>query len=154
MQASDQMKLEWTIREAIPEDSERLGNCMVSAYSPYQKRTGDVRLPPMDVDYLSEIRNYPTWVVESEGRILGGLILVFQEDHASIANIAVDPECQGHGIGGELMVFAESKARENGYAELRLTTHVLLDESISLYRHLGWEETGGTEFRVFMKKKI
>ena len=148
------MKLERTIREAIPEDAERLGNCMVSAYSTYQKRTGGVRLPPMDVDYLSEIRNYPTWVVESEGRILAGLILVFQEDHASIANIAVDPEFQGHGIGGELLTFAESKARENNYVELRLTTHVLLDESISLYRHLGWEETDRTEFKVFMKKKL
>ena len=148
------MKLERTIREAIPEDAERLGNCMVSAYSTYQKRKGGVRLPPMDVDYLSEIRNYPTWVVESEGRILAGLILVFQEDHASIANIAVDPEFQGHGIGGELLTFAESKARENNYVELRLTTHVLLDESISLYRHLGWEETDRTEFKVFMKKKL
>ena len=52
------------------------------------------------------------------------------------------------------MALAESKARENSYTELRLTTHVLLDESISLYRHLGWEETGRTEFKVFMKKKI
>lgn len=115
---------------------------------------GGVRLPPMDVDYLSEIRNYPTWVVESEGRILGGLILVFEEDHASIANIAVDPKFQGHGIGGELIALAESKARESNYTELRLTTHVLLDESISLYRHLGWEETGRNEFKVFMKKEI
>jgi len=127
---------------------------MVSAYSTYQKRTGGLRLPPMDVDYLSEIRNYPTWVVESEGRILAGLILVFQEDRASIANIAVDPEFQGHGIAGELMAFAESKARENGYAELRLTTHILFDESISLYRHLGWVETGRAKFKVFMKKKL
>jgi len=127
---------------------------MVSAYSTYQKRTGGVRLPPMDANYLSEIRDYPTWVVESEGRVLAGLILVFQEDHASIANIAVDPEFQGHGIGGELMAFAESRARENDYAELQLTTHVLLEESISLYRHLGWEETGRTELKVFMKKKV
>jgi len=108
----------------------------------------------MDANYLSEIRDYPTWVVESEGRVLAGLILVFQEDHASIANIAVDPEFQGHGIGGELMAFAESRARENDYAELQLTTHVLLEESISLYRHLGWEETGRTELKVFMKKKV
>ena len=148
------MKLDWRIREAIPEDSERLRNCMVSAYSTYQDRMGGVRLPPMDVDYLSEIRNYPTWVVESEGRILGGLILVFEEDHASIANIAVDPKFQWHGIGGELIALAESKARESNYTELRLTTHVLLDESISLYRHLGWEETSRNEFKVFMKKEI
>lgn len=108
----------------------------------------------MDVDYAVEIRNYPTWVVESEGLILGGLIMVFESDHASIANIAIDPKFQGHGIGGKLMALAESKARESNYAELRLTTHVLLDENISLYRHLGWEETGRDATRVFMKKQI
>ena len=72
---------------------------MVSAYTEYQERMGGERLPPMDVDYLFEIKNYPTWVVESEGRILGGLILMFQDDHASLANIAVDAKFQGHGIG-------------------------------------------------------
>ena len=148
------MKLACNIREATPEDSDILKNCMVSAYAIYQDRMGGARLPPMDVDYLSEIKNYPTWVIESEGIILGGLIMVFENDQASIANIAVNPKFQGQGIGGELMRFAESKARESNFSELRLATHVLLDENISLYQHLGWEETGRDETRVFMKKDI
>lgn len=108
----------------------------------------------MDVDYTSEIKNYPTWVVESEGGILGGLIMVFENDHASIANIAVNPRFQGQGIGGELIGFAEKKARESSFSELRLATHVLLEENISLYRYLGWEETGRDETRIFMMKEI
>ena len=52
------------------------------------------------------------------------------------------------------MKFAESKARENGFSELRLATHVLLNENISLYRHLGWEVAGRDETKVFMKKEI
>ena len=127
---------------------------MESAYSGYQERMGGARLPPMDADYLSEIENYPSWVVESAGKILGGLIMVFENEQASIANIAVNPEFQGQGIGGELMNFAESKARENGLSVLRLATHVLLDENISLYRHLGWRETGRDETRVIMQKEI
>jgi len=148
------MELERNIREAIPEDSDNLKHCMESAYTTYQERMSGVRLPPMDVDYLSEIKNYPTWVVASEGSILGGLIMVFENDQASIANIAVNPKFQGQGIGGELMKFAESKARENNFSELRLATHVLLVENISLYKHLGWEETGRNATRVFMKKEI
>jgi len=142
------------IREATPGDSEGLKNCMESAYTTYRERMGGVRLPPMNVDYSSEIKNYPTWVVESGGSILGGLIMVFENDQASIANIAVNPKFQGQGIGGELIVFAETKARENNFSELRLATHVLLEENISLYRYLGWEETGRDETRIFMKKKI
>ena len=148
------MQINWYIREAIPEDSSRLKSCMESAYATYQERMGGDRLPPMDVDYLSEIKNYPTWVVEAEGSILGGLIMLFENNAASIANIAVNPKFQGQGIGGELLRFAESKARENNLSEMRLATHALLEENISLYRYLGWEETGRDENRVFMKKEI
>jgi GNAT superfamily N-acetyltransferase len=148
------MRLECHIREAIPGDAVGLKNCMESAYTAYQGRMDGVRLPPMDVDYFSEIKSYPSWVVESEGNILGGLIMVFENDLASIANIAVDPGFQGQGIGGALMKFAESKARESSFTELQLATHILLKENISLYRHLGWEETGRDESRVFMKKEI
>jgi ribosomal protein S18 acetylase RimI-like enzyme len=127
---------------------------MELAYATYQKRMGDIRLPPMDADYLAEIKNYPTWVVESGGRILAGLIMVFKNDRASIANIAVEPTCQGQGIGGELMAFAESQAKDNDCSDLRLTTHVLLEENISLYEHLGWRETSRDKNKVFMKKDI
>lgn len=142
------------IREATPEDSDGLKSCMESAYATYQNRMGGERLPPMDVDYSLEIQNYPTWVVESNGNILGGLIMTFVNNEASIANIAVDPKSQGQGIGSILMNVAESKARENGFSELYLATHVLLSEIISLYRHLGWKEIGREESKVFMKKVI
>ncbi len=148
------MEATWHVREATPDDSKRLKQCMESAYASYQDRMGGVRLLPMDVDYASEIKNYPTWVVDSRRCILGGLIMVFENDQASIANIAIDPKFQGQGIGSELMKFAESKARERNFTELHLTTHVLLNENISLYRHLGWEETGRDETKVFLKKAI
>lgn len=144
----------WKIRNATQHDSDALKNCMESAYATYQERMKGERLPPMDVDYLQEIRDYPTWVVESRGTILGGLIMSFANNKASIANIAVDPKFQGHGIGGALMRFAETKAKENGFSDLHLATHVLLNENISLYKHLGWKETGSDKTKVFMKRKI
>jgi len=142
------------IREALPKDSEGLERCMVSAYLGYGPRMGGKALPPMEVDYLSEIQNYPTWVVESNGCILGGLIMVFTEQEASIANIAVDPKSQGKGIGGELMRFADFQAKAKGFSELQLATHGLLTENISLYQHLGWVITGRDESRVYMKKML
>ena len=148
------MGLAWQIRKAIPDDSDSLKNCMESAYAVYEERMGGVLLPPMDVDYLSEIKNYPTWVVESEGSVLGALIMVFENDQVSIANIAVDPRFQGQGIGSALTKLAESIARENSFSELQLATHVLLTENISLYQHLGWKETGRDESRIFMTKRI
>jgi ribosomal protein S18 acetylase RimI-like enzyme len=127
---------------------------MESAYAAYQDRMGGMRLPPMDVDYAAEIENYPCWVVESAGEILGGLIMIFSADRAQIANIAVAPQAQGQGIGGKLMKLAELEARKRGFAELHLATHATLSENISLYRHLGWEETGKDANKVYMQKKI
>lgn len=144
----------WRIRTAKPADSDKLKNCMEAAYHPYQERMGGMRLPPMDTDYSSEIENYPTWVVDSDGGIVGGLIMIFGDERAVIANIAIDPRFQGQGIGGSLMKFAESKARENSYPEIHLATHALLNENIALYRHLGWRETARDKIRVLMKKAI
>lgn len=144
----------WKIRQAKAEDSAGLKACMEAAYAGYLERMDGQRLPPMDVDYLSEIKNYPTWVVESGGAIIGGLIMVFEDDHASLANIAVDPSYQGQGIGGGLIDFAESIAKEKRYSTLQLATHILLTENISLYRHLGWVETARDGAKVYMEKSI
>jgi GNAT superfamily N-acetyltransferase len=148
------MEINLQIREATVEDSEGLRKCMQAAYAPYLGRMAGMRLPPIDVDYSSEIENYPVWLADSAGRIVGGLIMDFVGDRAWIANIAIDPACQGQGIGGRLIKFAEAKARQRQCAELHLATHVLLDENISLYRHLGWEETGRDDSRVYMKKSL
>jgi GNAT superfamily N-acetyltransferase len=144
----------WHIRPATPADADGLKHCMAAAYENYQARMGGERLPPMDVDYASEIQLYPTWVVELDGRVVGGLIMVFSQDEASIANIAVDPGYQGKGIGGALMSLAESTAREKSFRELHLATHVLLEENIALYLHLGWRESARDETRVFMTKQL
>lgn len=85
-------ELKWHIREAVIEDSTGLKKCMVLAYSEYLERMGGVRLPPMDVDYEDEIKNYPVWVAEMGKEIVGGLILVKEQEYFSIANVAVNPE--------------------------------------------------------------
>jgi N-acetylglutamate synthase-like GNAT family acetyltransferase len=148
------MKKQWIIRKAVIEDATGLQRVMESAYSAYQERMGGERLPPMEVNYSSEIRDYPTWVAESNGSIVAGLIMVFEDDFASIANIAVHPDFQGQGVGGGLMKFAETVAKEKAYPELRLATHILLTENVSLYEHLGWSEIERDDVRVYMKKNL
>ena len=148
------MKQERNIRRATAADSDDLKSCMLAAYAGYQDRMGGLPLPPMQADYRSEIENYPVWVVEAQGTILGALIMTFDNAKANIANIAVKPEFQNQGIGGDLMHFADEQARLENYNEIHLATHVLLTENITLYQHLGWIETGRDEVRVFMKKQI
>ena len=127
---------------------------MESAYAVYQIRMDGGRFPPMEVDYSAEIKNFPTWVAEYNGKIVGGLIMTFEAGNASIANVAVYPEFQGQGLGGGFLNLAESIAQEKDYSELHLTTHVLLSENLSFYRHMGWQETARDAVRVYMKKEL
>ena len=59
---------------------------------------------------------------------------------------------QGRGLGRGLIEFGEAQAGKQGYKELRLATHRLLTENLSLYSHLGWTETGRDSSRVFFRK--
>ncbi|MFY0676032.1 MAG: GNAT family N-acetyltransferase [Neptuniibacter sp.] len=142
------------IRKAIANDSQGLQECMKQAYSVYLDRMKGKSLPPIEVDYAQEIKQYPVWVVEVDDHIAGGIILSFESEYLSVANLSVHPDFQGQGFGSSLLDFARKKAIEQGYKEMRLATHVLLTENISLYKHLGWREYDRDDMRVYMKKTV
>ena len=146
--------MSFNIRAATAQDAEGLRACMLAAYRGYVDELDGLRLPPLDIDYAAEIRDYPTWVATEEGRVVGGLTMQYEQAHASIANVAVDPACQGRGLGKALMEFAEARAQEQGVTELRLATHVRLEGNLALYRHLGWSEYARDEARAYMKKML
>ena len=147
-------KKTWTLRKATLSDAQALAECMRAAYGVYRSRLKGKTLPPMSVNYANEIQTYPVWVAESEGRLVGGLILMPEENHMTLANVAVHPQFQGNGLGRGLMALAEAQAKQHGYSELRLATHGALTENVSLYAHLGWSETGRDEDRVYMRKRL
>lgn len=148
------IKKNWTVRKAGIADAEALAECMHAAYTRYIPRLKGKTLPPLTVDYEAEIRAYPVWVAEFDGNLAGGLILMPERHYMSIANVAVHPQFQGNGLGRGLMELADAEAKQQGYSELRLATHVALTENLSLYSHLGWSETGRDEQRVYMRKKL
>ncbi|MDX8362716.1 GNAT family N-acetyltransferase [Cytobacillus sp. IB215316] len=143
----------WIIRKAKAVDAKGLKSCMDAAYSVYLNRFTE-KLPPMVVDYEEEIAAFPVWVAESNNEVIGGLVLMFEDEYATIANVAVRPNFQGKGLGRSLLEFAESEAKSRGYMEIRLATHVLLTENVSYYLYLGWAEYNRDDNRVYMKKYI
>ena len=147
-------KRNWTLRKASVSDAEALSECMHAAYVTYSARLMGKTLPPMTVNYEDEIRTYPVWVAESDGSLVGGLILMPEKNYMTLANVAVHPQFQGKGLGRDLMALAEAEAKHQGYSELRLATHVVLTENISLYAHLGWSETSRDECRTYMRKRL
>lgn len=126
----------------------------------YQKYTERISKPPGPVldDYGLRVRSHAVWVAEIDGTVAGLIVLLPKEDHLLLENVAVDPSCQGLGVGRALLRFAEKEADRRGYAELRLYTNEKMTENLAMYPALGWEETHRGEQdgcrRVFFRKRL
>jgi N-acetylglutamate synthase-like GNAT family acetyltransferase len=128
------------LRLARAEDAPAVTALVRAAYGKYVARIG--REPkPMVADYRRAIAAHQFWVLEEAGALIAVLELIAEPDHLLIENIAVDPARQGHGLGHRLMDFAETEARRQGFAELRLYTNERFAENLALYGRLGYRTT-------------
>ncbi|MGM8212715.1 GNAT family N-acetyltransferase [Virgibacillus sp. W0430] len=144
----------YAIRKAKLTDAESLEQCMHSAYSKYADRVNVETLPPMRVNYKDEIASFPVWVVEYNTNIIAGVIIVFEKEHASLANIAIHPDYQDKGLGKALLSFVENEVVKKGYSEINLTTHILFTENVLFYKKQGWIQVGNDETKMYMKKYL
>jgi ribosomal protein S18 acetylase RimI-like enzyme len=128
------------IRGATADDAERIGAIARSAYAKYVPRMG--REPaPMVADFSAEIAAQRAVVVETAGKISGYMIAWPEADAYFVANIAVDPVCQGEGLGRRLIEHAAAQAGRLGLSAVRLHTNVMMTENLSMYAHIGFVET-------------
>jgi GNAT superfamily N-acetyltransferase len=87
-------------------------------------------------------------VAKLDGRIVGGgcWAMLSRPDgnggrckYARFRQIAVDPDCRGHGIATKITDLIEASAQEQGAVEITGTTR---DELIEYYRRKGYHTTG------------
>lgn len=143
---------EWTIRKAVAHDAIPLERRIDGAYARYRDRIPD--LPSVSEGVPDDIRSNLVWVAEVDNKVVGGLILVLNDEHAILANIAVDPDYKGMGIGRGLINQAEVHCRSLKKAELRLSTHIDMPENVCLYKHLGWNQIESSGNKVRMTKLL
>lgn len=145
------------IRSAALSDVDAIAGCVELAYQKYIDVIGK-KPGPMLANYIEVIRDHFVYVGEFEGRIAGILVLIQQSDGLLLDNVAVHPECQGSGFGGQLVSFAESRALDMGYCAIDLYTHERMVDNITAYQRLGYEEIDRREeqgfSRVYMRKQL
>jgi ribosomal protein S18 acetylase RimI-like enzyme len=145
-------------RPARPEEAGILHRIVNESYAHYIERMGKPPGPMLD-DYARRIEAGQVWVLETDGMIVGLVVLEDDGDGSLLLdNIAVAPSAQGQGIGRRLIAFTESEARRRGCHQIRLYTHILMVENIALYNRLGFQETGRVSEkgfdRVYMAKHV
>jgi N-acetylglutamate synthase-like GNAT family acetyltransferase len=146
-----------TVRLAVADDGHQMHRLAKAAYRRYVTRIG--RPPaPMSADYTSIADSGHAWVAEQHGHLIGFLVLEPHPDHLLLENVAVDPRCQGVGVGSRLLELAEEQARLMGLAEVRLFTNAAMTENLEYYPRRGYRQThraleDGYQ-RVFFAKRL
>lgn len=143
---------DFTIRRAGPNDLDALQRVFVRAYAPARASLPD--LPDVTGGLAGDIRDNTVLVAVRDRALVGGVVLDLSGPKALLANLAVDPDYGGHGLGRRLVSVAEDAARGSGATSLYLTTHRDLARTLSLYRRLGWIEIDRSGARVHLSKTL
>ncbi len=127
------------------------------AYGHYVERIGGPP-GPMNDDYRAVIRDRQVTVADSDGAIVGVLVVGVTDAGFALENVAVHPSHRGLGLGRALLELAEAEARQAGFDSIYLYTHERMIENLALYAKLGYVEyerrpQGGFSL-VFMRKEL
>ena len=130
-------EISFSFRSATRADAPKVAALVNAAYGQYVERIG--MLPrPMTDDYAEVIENPRVTVAESEGTIVGVIVLAIDNEGFFVDNVAVDPSRRGEGLGKALLKLAEAEARHAGFDSIHLYTHEKMTENLAIYSRLGY----------------
>lgn len=90
-------------------------------------------------DIFSETGRNVFWVVEAEDEIIGMFgIECHSDDSAELRRMYLDRRHRGRGIAQSMLQYAETRARELGFAKLILSTAEVQEVAIAFYRNSGY----------------
>ena len=123
-------------------------------------------LYPAESNHLMDIASLTgpevTFLVarDAAGKLAGCGAFVDRGDYAEVKRMVVDPASRGKGIGGLLMGEIARRARDAGFASLKLETGISQPEAIGLYRRDGFADIAPfgdyqpDPLSIFMEKRL
>ena len=86
--------------------------------------------------------HYSCWVMEQEEQVIGYGIMSVAVGEAHILNVAIDPACQGRGLGRDLLMHLMDTGKQHGaemaFLEVRPSNQI----AIRLYETSGFNQVG------------
>ncbi len=148
----------YMIRRAKIVDLAQIEACALAAYHPYIERIG--RKPaPMVADFNALIVGGMVYVGTDDAGLVRGYVVYYpQADHVHLENVAVHPDCQGQGLGRQLIEWVEREAGVGGYHRIELYTNAKMSENLAVYPRLGYRQfdrriEDGFD-RIYFEKKL
>jgi GNAT superfamily N-acetyltransferase len=139
------------VREARPEEYERVGDVVARAYAPFGSTDDPGWMEHLDL--VREVADRATRTVVlaamEDGRVLGSATIelfgVIGDDDrelvpgwAFLRMVGVDPEAQGRGVGRALVLDAIARCRVAGKRTLGLRTTPQMKAAHALYASMGF----------------
>lgn len=145
------------IRLAKPHDLDAIVACQSIAFDLPSTPT-----PARDANQAGELTEQlgkrGIHVIGSGSSILGYISFAPHFDHLFVNAIAVLPPHRNHGLGSQLLTFAERHAAKLGIHRVSLFTDGNANDNISFYQSRGYRETDRCEdgdfSRIFFSKFI
>ena len=88
------------------------------------------------------LADYPAWVLQQDGHIIGYGVLSLAADEAHVLNVCTTPEAQGRGHGRRLLRALLQIARGRGAQRVFLEVRPSNAYAIALYHDEGFNEIG------------
>jgi predicted N-acetyltransferase YhbS len=146
------------IRTATEADIPVIVQCVNEAFEGYIPAVGK-KPAPMLLDYRKVIQEDFAFVAVVDGTV-GGIASVrdTNDDYMWLDVLAVFRKHKGLGLGKALIRHAEALIVENGKPECRIYTNAKFEDSIEIYKYLGYAEyqrkhEDGYD-RVFLKRAL
>jgi GNAT superfamily N-acetyltransferase len=133
------------IRRAVPEDADICGQICFEAFEAINKQHGfppDLPSAETGIGLLRMLFSHSQFyavVAEVDGRIAGSNCLDERSVIAGVGPITVTTAVQNQSIGRMLMKAVIDRARERGFAGIRLLQAAFHNRSLSLYTKLGFD---------------
>jgi ribosomal protein S18 acetylase RimI-like enzyme len=132
----------WVLHEATEADTATILALVLAAFEEYRGQLD----PPSGahaetLDSIREkMRSAQVVLACVEGKPVGCLFCQSEEDHLYLFRLAVLPEHRRNGLGRALVEHAERRARELGFARVRLGVRTALERQRAYYERQGYRQ--------------
>ena len=102
----------------------------------------EVREPASTIRRSLQSPHQEVWMIEVSDKPVGALILRLYKHALRVYSVAVHPDAQGTGLGGQLMRLAEQRAAVLGKPRIILEVRAKDEKTHAWYRKMGYSDCG------------